>query len=78
MTSGVVDGGDDLRRALAAGAGLDVDVKDSFQALFAAERAGSDTDHTCIISYPGKGASPLQKLTPFWSGDTEVLIITAI
>jgi hypothetical protein len=41
-----------------------------------AERAGSDTDHACIISYPGKSASPLQKLLPFWSGDAEVLITT--
>jgi hypothetical protein len=31
-----------------------------------------------LLSCPGKGASPLQKLSPFWSGDTEVLITTAI
>jgi hypothetical protein len=41
-----------------------------------AERAGSDTDHACIISYSGKGASPLQKGDNFWSGDAEVLITT--
>jgi hypothetical protein len=32
---GVVDGGDDLHWAMAVGAGLEVDVKDSFQALLA-------------------------------------------
>jgi hypothetical protein len=43
---------------------------------YQAERASSDTDHACIISYSGKGASPLQKGDNFWSGDAEVLITT--
>jgi hypothetical protein len=42
-----------------------------------AERAGSNPDYAYIISFSGKGASPLQKSDNFWSGDVEVLINTS-